>query len=80
MFALENVKKCHHKFWLESQKGRGHSEDWGIDGRMDLREIGWGVLSGLNWLKLGTGGELLWMHSEPSSSSTTELVRSCNMQ
>jgi hypothetical protein len=27
--------------------------------RMDLREIGWGVLVGLDWLRIGTGVELL---------------------
>jgi hypothetical protein len=27
--------------------------------RMDLEEIGWGVWSGFNWLRIGTGGELL---------------------
>jgi hypothetical protein len=29
---------------------------------MDLREIGWGrVWSGFSWLRIGTGGGLLWM-------------------
>jgi hypothetical protein len=27
--------------------------------RMDLREIGWGVWSGFNWLNIGAGGWLL---------------------
>jgi hypothetical protein len=27
--------------------------------RMDLREIGWEVWIGFNWLRIGTGGELL---------------------
>jgi hypothetical protein len=27
------------KFWLESQKGRDHSEDLGIDGRIILKRI-----------------------------------------
>jgi hypothetical protein len=27
--------------------------------RMDLREIGWGVWIGFNWLRIGTSGELL---------------------
>jgi hypothetical protein len=26
--------------------------------RMDLREIGWGVWSGVTWLRIGTSGEL----------------------
>jgi hypothetical protein len=36
--------------------GRPRWED-GI--RMDLRDVGWGVWSGFNWLRLGTGVELL---------------------
>jgi hypothetical protein len=28
---------------------------------MDIREIGWGVWSGFNWLRIGIGGGLLWM-------------------
>jgi hypothetical protein len=27
--------------------------------RMDLRETAWGVWIGLDWLRIGTGGELL---------------------
>jgi hypothetical protein len=27
--------------------------------RMDLRETGWVVWIGFNWLKIGTGGKLL---------------------
>jgi hypothetical protein len=27
--------------------------------RMDLREIGWGFWIGFDWLRIGTGGELL---------------------
>jgi hypothetical protein len=27
--------------------------------RIDLREIGWGVWIGFDWLRTGTGGELL---------------------
>jgi hypothetical protein len=26
---------------------------------MDLREVGWGVQTGLIWLRIGTGGGLL---------------------
>jgi uncharacterized membrane protein len=47
-------------FWWQSRKQRGHFEDQGVDGiRMDLREIGWGVLSGFSWLKIRIGGGLL---------------------
>jgi hypothetical protein len=27
---------------------------------MNLREIGWGIQSGFIWLRIGTGGGLLW--------------------
>ena len=29
--------------------------------RMDLQEVGWGAWTGLKWLRIGTGGGLLWM-------------------
>jgi hypothetical protein len=29
-------------FWWESPAETDHSKDRGVDGRMDLREIGWG--------------------------------------
>jgi hypothetical protein len=52
-----------YKVWWESRKERDHSEDQGIDGRMGSEWIfgrlaggGW---SGLNWLRIGTGGGLL---------------------
>jgi hypothetical protein len=28
---------------------------------MDLAEVGWGDVTGLVWLRIGTGGELLWI-------------------
>jgi hypothetical protein len=35
-------------------------EDQDVDGmKMDLREIGWGVLSGFIWLRIGTVDGLL---------------------
>jgi hypothetical protein len=30
---------------------------------MDLREMGWGVWIGFDVLRIGTGGELLWVRS-----------------
>jgi hypothetical protein len=38
------------ELWLESLKGRGHSEDLGVDGRLYkiyLREIAFGVWFGI---------------------------------
>jgi hypothetical protein len=32
---------------------------WLDDIRMDLVEVGWGMWTGLVWLRIGTGGELL---------------------
>jgi hypothetical protein len=50
-------------FWMESLKGRDHSQDLGIDGRKMLKWIlgkyGLGVWIGFIWLKIGTGGGLL---------------------
>jgi hypothetical protein len=40
----------------ERKRPRGRLED-GIG--MDLREIGWGVWIGFDWLRIGTGGKLL---------------------
>jgi hypothetical protein len=43
-------------FWWESLKERDHLKDLGIDGRMgvrmDLREIGWGVVE---WIHIAQG-------------------------
>jgi hypothetical protein len=32
---------------------------WEDNIKMDIREVGWGALTGLIWLKIGTGGGLL---------------------
>jgi len=32
------------KFWSENMKRRDHSENLEVDGRMDVKEIGWKVL------------------------------------
>jgi len=50
-------------FWWGELKGKKHLEDLGVDGRMILRWIfrKWDVWAwtGLIWLRIGTGGELL---------------------
>jgi hypothetical protein len=57
--AWEKREKC-TRFWWGSTKERVHSEDQSVDGvRMDLGEIGWGVWFGFEWIRIGTGGELL---------------------
>jgi hypothetical protein len=44
----------------EGKRPLGRSRRRLKDGiRMDLMEIGWGVWSGFNWLRIGTGGGLL---------------------
>jgi hypothetical protein len=47
---------------------------WEDGVRMDLREIGWGVLIGFDWLRIGTGGGCHECGHKPSGSCTTELV------
>jgi hypothetical protein len=32
---------------------------WEDNITMDLQEVGWGAWTGLSWLRIGTGGELL---------------------
>jgi hypothetical protein len=47
------------KFWLESLKGRNHSKDPGIHGRikMDLREMWFGSV---DWIHLAQDRDLWW--------------------
>jgi hypothetical protein len=55
-------RKC-TRFWWESQKERGQSQDRGVDGRMGLEWIlgilAEGAWSGQSWLRMLTGGGLL---------------------
>jgi hypothetical protein len=50
-----------YKFLVgKPEEKRDHSEDRSVDGiGMDLTETGWGLWSGLSWLRIGTGGRLL---------------------
>jgi hypothetical protein len=56
--------KC-KRFWWESQKERHNSDDQGVDERMGsewiLGRLTGGVWIGFDWLRIGTGSELLWM-------------------
>jgi hypothetical protein len=54
----------HRGYWWESQKERDHQEyqdvgGWIVRIKMDLREIGWGLWTGLNWLRMEIIGRLL---------------------
>ena len=52
-------------FWWGNLRERNHFGDPGVDGRVILRLIfkKWNVevWTGSNWLRIGTGGENLWM-------------------
>jgi hypothetical protein len=50
-------------YWWEGRKekrplGRRRRR-WANNVEMDLGEIGWGILTGLAWLRTGTSGKLL---------------------
>jgi len=50
------------QFWFENLKGRDHSEDLGIDGKVILEWIlgkGWKGYTGFVWLRLRTSAGLL---------------------
>jgi hypothetical protein len=50
----------HTGFWWGNLRGRDHSEDlsnrWEDNISFDIQEVEWGVLTGLIWLRIGTGG------------------------
>jgi hypothetical protein len=56
-------RKVHTGFWWGDLRKRDHLGDPGVDGRIILKWIfkkwdGW-AWTGLNWLRIGTGGGLL---------------------
>jgi hypothetical protein len=58
--ARMGEEKKVYRVLVGKPEGKKHLEDQVVDGiRMDLREIGWGVWSGFNWLRIGAGGGLL---------------------
>jgi hypothetical protein len=52
-----------YKIWLESLKGRDHSEVLGVDGRIILKwtldKYVWRMWIGFMWFKIGTDEKLL---------------------
>jgi hypothetical protein len=63
--CMREREKCTAFCW-ESPKERDHSVDWGRDGdgkmgsEWILGRLVAGGGSGFSWLKIGTGGRLLW--------------------
>jgi hypothetical protein len=57
------VKKNTYNILMGKPEGKrqlGRSRCRWVDNiKLDLREIGWGVLTGLIWLRIGTSGGLL---------------------
>jgi hypothetical protein len=78
--AWERGEKC-TRFWWESPKERDRLENRGVDGRMGskwIREVGWGVGGGVEWIHLAQD-RVRWLGccecgDEPSGSGATELV------
>jgi len=54
-------EKCIQKFWWGNLKGRGHSEDLSVDGRLEriLGKQGEKVWTGFITLRIGTSGGLM---------------------
>jgi hypothetical protein len=56
-------KRKVYRVLVGKPKERYHSEDRGVDGRMGsewiLGRLAEGVCTGFNWLRIGSGGEML---------------------
>jgi hypothetical protein len=63
-YAWERREKC-TRFWWQSPREIDLSEDQDVDERMGLEWILWrlagGGWIGFDWLRMGTGGKLLWV-------------------
>jgi hypothetical protein len=56
-------KEKYTRFWCENPREMDHLEDQGVGGKMEpewiLLRLDSGVCIGIDWLRTGTGGELL---------------------
>jgi hypothetical protein len=60
--ARMGEKRNAYRFLVRKPKGKwpqGRPRRSWVDIRMDLVEVRWGMWTGLVWLRIGTGGELL---------------------
>lgn len=49
---------------MENLKEIDHVEERGLEGRnikLDFQEVGWRAQTGLIWVRIGTGNELMWV-------------------
>jgi hypothetical protein len=59
--CAERTENC-TGFWWESPKKRDRSEDQAsVEGWNQNGSLAWGVWIGFDWLRIGTGGGLLWV-------------------
>jgi hypothetical protein len=65
MWQAWGRREHYTRFWWESQKENDHSEDQGVGGRtgseLILGRLAWGVWIGFDWLRIVTGGGVLWV-------------------
>jgi hypothetical protein len=59
LFTIQSYKQ-EESIYVIGEKARGKETTRKTNNiRMDLGEVGWGMWTGLVWLRIGTGGELL---------------------